>query len=101
MGVDLDQSKPRGLDVGVLTHAFLWFFLIIGRSVKRLLSWSSWIRRWIDELSRRFEGIVRSVSLNDVPASSSGESRNGVIHGFGCRSSSWSSPGGWIGGEVC
>jgi len=101
MGVGLDQSKPRGLDVGVLTHAFLLFFVIIGRLVKRLLSWSRWIRRWIDELSLRFEGIVRSVSLTDVPASLSGESSNGVIHGFGCRSSSWSSPGGWIGGEVC
>ena len=101
MGVDLDQSKPRGLDVGVLTSAFLLFFVITGRLVKRLLSWSRWIRRRVDELPLRFEGIVRSVSLNDVPASSSGESRNGVIHGFGCRSSSWSSPGGWIGGEVC
>ena len=62
---------------------------------------SFWLRRWIDELPLRFEGMVRSVSLNDVPASSSGEPRDGVIHGFGFRSSAWSSPGGWIGGEVC
>ena len=101
MGLDLDQSKPRGLDVGVLTSAFSWFFVIMGRSVKRLLSWSRWIRRRVDELPLRFEGMVRSVSLNDGPASSSGESRNGMIQGFGCRSFAWSSPGGWIGGEVC
>jgi hypothetical protein len=94
-------SKRIRLDVGVLTSAFSWVFVIMGRSVKRLLAWSRWLRRWIDELPLRFEGMVRSVSLNDVPASSSGEPRDGVIHGFGFRSSAWSSPGGWIGGEVC
>ena len=101
MGAGLEGSKRIRLDVGVLTSAFSWVFVIIGRSVKRLLSWSRWLRRWVDELPLRFEGMVRSVSLNDGPASLSGESRAGVIHGFGFRSSSWSSPGGWIGGEVC
>ena len=48
MGVGLDQSKPRGLDVGVLTYAFLFWIREGFTSLRLLLSLSLLRLRLID-----------------------------------------------------
>jgi hypothetical protein len=48
MGVDLDRSKPRGLDVGVLTYAFLLFHVDDFTSWRLLPSWRALILRFIE-----------------------------------------------------
>jgi hypothetical protein len=47
MGVGLDQSKPRGLDVGVLTYAFLLEIRDGFTSVRLLPSWRTLILRLV------------------------------------------------------
>ena len=52
MGVGLDQSKPRGLDVGVLHYAFLLYFVVSLRSRRLLPS--------LLFLSHRLKGVICS-----------------------------------------
>ena len=53
MGVVLDQFKPRGLDVGVLPHGFLWKLRDNSRHQSRLLGTDCW-----DLLLKRILGLV-------------------------------------------
>lgn len=48
MGVGLDQSKPLGLDVGVLTYAFLLFEVDDFTSLRLLPSWIVLIQRLVE-----------------------------------------------------
>ena len=63
MGVGLDQSKPRGLDVGVLTYTFLSFFVISFSSCRLLLRSGLWILPLDEVIRLRFDDWVRSLSL--------------------------------------
>ena len=63
MGVVLDQSKPRGLDVGVLTYPFLSFFVISFSSCRLLLQSGLWILPLVEVIRLRFDDWVRSLSL--------------------------------------
>lgn len=63
MGVVLDQSKPRGLDVGVLTHAFLLFYVISFSSLTLWLRLSLWIRRCVEGIGFRLSELVQSLKL--------------------------------------
>lgn len=63
MGVVLDQSKPRGLDVGVLTHAFLLFFVIRFSSCRLLLQSALWILPLVEVIRLRFDDWVQSLRL--------------------------------------
>jgi hypothetical protein len=63
MGVDLDQSKPRGLDVGVLTYAFLLFFVISFSSCRLLLQSGLWILPLVEVIRLRFGNWIQSLSL--------------------------------------
>ena len=63
MGVVLDRSKPRGLDVGVLTHAFVSFFVISFSSCRLLLRSGLWILPLVEVIRIRFDDWVRSLSL--------------------------------------
>ena len=63
MGVGLDQSKPRGLDVGVLTHAFLLFFVISFSSLKLFIRLSVGTRRVAEDFRFHFDEEIQSLSL--------------------------------------
>ncbi|MBI4623626.1 MAG: hypothetical protein HY736_10465 [Verrucomicrobia bacterium] len=58
MGGVLPWSKPRGLDVGVLTYFFLWFFLNRFSSLKLLLRLSLWILRLVEDFQFCFGELV-------------------------------------------
>ena len=63
MGVGLDQSKPRGLDVGVLTYAFLSFSVISFSSCRLLLQSGLWILPLVEVIRLRLDDWVRSLGL--------------------------------------
>ena len=63
MGVVRDQSKPRGLDVGVLTSALLLFCVDEFTSLRLLPSWSGLILRWIGLGEFSFGVLALSVAL--------------------------------------
>jgi hypothetical protein len=79
MGVVLDQSKPRGLDVGVLPHGFLRFFAHNCRSSGLLSSRSRFSRR----------GDDRPLGCSD-----------GLVRGLRCCSPSEVTFTGWIGSSI-
>jgi hypothetical protein len=101
MGVGLDQSKPRGLDVGVLTHAFLLFFVISFSSCRLLLQSGLWILPLVEVIRIRFYDWVRSLSLCRFVFSPVDEWVEVVIRSFGgsIAGSAWSL--GWGGGGAC
>ena len=101
MGVGLDQSKPRGLDVGVLTHAFLLFFVISFSSCRLLLRSGLWILPLVEVIRIRFYDWVRSLSLCRFVFSPVDEWVEVVIRSFGgsIAGSAWSL--GWGGGGAC
>ena len=101
MGVVLDQSKPRGLDVGVLTHAFLLFFVISFSSLTHWLRLSLWIRRCVEVIGFRFAELVQSVKCCRFVFGRVDEWVEVVIRSFGgsIADSSWSF--GWSGGGSC
>lgn len=101
MGVVLDQSKPRGLDVGVLTHAFLLFFVISFSSLTLLLRSSRWILRLVDIFWVRIDAWGQSSNFCRVVFVHFGELGKVMIRGLsGSISDSWTSFR-WIGGGPC
>lgn len=62
-GIPRSGSKPRGLDVGVLTSAFLSFFVIRFSSLTLWLRLSRWILRWGKAFEFRFARSVQSLKL--------------------------------------
>jgi len=58
MGVVLDQSKPRGLDVGVLTYGFLFWICDGFGSLRLLLSLSLLSRRMVGSFFFGFDELV-------------------------------------------
>ena len=102
MGPDWERSKPKGLDVGVLTYGFLWFFLSEVGSLKLLLPWCGLVLRWFVDLRRRFLQWVQSVvELGSVDSLAWFGWLGGVIPGFGNRSSVTLSEIDWFGGGGC
>jgi hypothetical protein len=63
MGVVLDQSKPRGLDVGVLTSAFPSFFVVSFSSCRLSLQSALWILPLVEVIRLRFGNWIQSLSL--------------------------------------
>ncbi|MBI5768677.1 MAG: hypothetical protein HZA93_12840 [Verrucomicrobia bacterium] len=61
MGALLPGSKPRGLDVGVLSYFFLWFFLSDFDSLGLLHRLSLWILQLVDVFRFRFDEFVQSL----------------------------------------
>jgi hypothetical protein len=101
MGVVLDQSKPRGLDVGVLTHAFLSFFVISFSSLTLLLRSSRWILRLVDVFWVRIDARGQSSNFCRVVFVHFGEHGKVMMRGLsGSISDSWRSFR-WIGGAAC
>lgn len=102
MGPHWERSKPKGLDVGVLTYGFLWFFLSEMSSLKLLLPWCGLVLRWFVDLRRRFDRWVHSVvELGSVDSLAWFGWLGGVIPGFGNRSSITLSEVDWVGGGGC
>lgn len=101
MGADLDQSKPRGLDVGVLTHAFLLFFVISFSSLEPLIRLSVWIRRVVKDFRFRFDEGIQSLSPGRFVFVRVEEWADVLNRGFSGSISASLSSFGWIGGEAC
>ena len=101
MGAVWVRSKPTGLDVGVLTYAFLWFFLSGIGSLTILLPLRRWIRRLSEGLQIPFDGLVRSRILKYLDSLWSGKWMGGVGLGFGDRASCSLSAFAWVGGGGC
>ena len=101
MGVLLQRSKPRGLDVGVLTYAFLWFSLNDFSSWELLLRLSLWILRLVDVFRFRFDEWVQSLRLSRFVIFHFDEWVEWVIRRFGCSSSCSLSSFGLGGGGSC
>ena len=101
MGVVLDRSKPRGLDVGVLTHAFLLFFVISFSSLTQWLRLSLWIRRCVEVIGFRLAELVQSMKCCRFVSGRVDGWVEVVIRSFGgsIADSSW--PFGWSGGRAC
>ena len=101
MGVDLDQSKPRGLDGGVLTHAFLLFFVISFSSLTLWLRLSLRIRRCVEVIGFRLAELVQSMKCCRFVSGRVDGWVEVVIRSFGgsIADSSW--PFGWSGGGAC
>ena len=101
MGVVLDQSKPRGLDVGVLTHAFLLFFVISFSSLTLWLRLSLRIRRCVEVIGFRLAELVQSMKCCRFVSGRVDGWVEVVIRSFGgsIADSSW--PFGWSGGGAC
>jgi|GEM_PF-2660411 len=101
MGVGLDQSKPRGLDVGVLTHAFLLFFVISFGSLTRLLRLSLWMWRSVELVGFRLSELVQSLKrCRSVIVRVDGWVTV-VIRGFDGSISGSLRSFGWSGGGAC
>ena len=101
MGVVLDQSKPRGLDVGVLTYPFLSFFVISFSSCRLLLRSGLWILALTEVIRLRFHDWVRSLSLGRFDFVHFDEWEKMVMRGSGGSiSDSWRSFR-WNGGGAC
>ena len=102
MGPHWERSKPKGLDVGVLTYGFLWFFLSEMGSFKLLLPWCGLVLRWLVGRRLRFLQWVQSVvELSSVDSLAWFECLGGVILGFGNRSSITLSEFDRVGGGGC
>ena len=101
MGVVLDQSTPRGLDVGVLTYAFLSFFVISGGSLMLWLRLSLWIRRYVEVIGFRLSELVQSVKFCRSVFVHVDESVKVVRRGSGGSISASLSSLGLIGGGSC
>ena len=101
MGVGLDQSKPRGLDVGVLTHAFLLFFVISFSSLTLLLQFNVWIRRVAEDFQFRFDERIQSLSLGRFVFVHFDERVKVLIRDWSCAISVSLSSFGLIGGGSC
>ena len=101
MGVVLDQSKPRGLDVGVLTHAFLSFFVISFSSLTLLLRSGLWILPFVEVIRLHFDDFVRSLSLCRFDFVHFDEWDSVATRGFGRSISRSSRLFGWSGGGSC
>ncbi len=102
MGPHWERSKPTGLDVGVLTYGFLWFFLSGVSSLKLLLPWCGLVLRWFVGRQLRFLQWVQSVvELGSVVSLAWFRWLGGVILGFGNRSSITLSEFDWVGGGGC
>lgn len=101
MGVVLEQSKPRGLDVGVLTHAFLLFFVISFSSLTLWLRLNLWIRRYVEVIGFRLAELVQSLKCCRFVFSPVDEWVEVVIRSFGgsIAGSAWSLR--WSGGGAC
>jgi hypothetical protein len=101
MGVVLDQSKPRGLDVGVLTHAFLSFFVIRLSLCRLLLRSGLWILRLVEIIRLRFDDRVRSLSLCRFDFVHFDEWVRVVMRGSGGSITAWLISFGSNGGAAC
>jgi hypothetical protein len=101
MGVVLDQSKPRGLDVGVLTYAFLLFFVNSFSSWKLLLRLSLWILQLVEVFRVRFDEWVQSLRFSRFVFFHFDEWVDVVIRGLNCSISCSLSSLGWSGGLSC
>lgn len=101
MGVGLDQSKPRGLDVGVLTHAFLLFFVISFSSLTLLLQFNVWIRRVAEDFQFRFDERIQSLSLGRFVFVHFDKRVKVLIRDWSCAISVSLSSFGSIGGGSC
>ena len=102
MGPHWERSKPKGLDVGVLTYGFLWFFLSEVSSLKLLLPWCGLVLRWSVGRQLRFVQWVQSVvELGSVDSLAWFGCLGGVILRFGNRSSTTLSELDWVGGGGC
>ena len=101
MGVGLDQSKPRGLDVGVLTYAFLAIFVISFSSLTRLLQFSRWTFRLGEAFRFRFGQSVQSLELCRFVIVHCVERVKVLSRNFGCSIAGSSRSFGWSGGGSC
>ena len=101
MGVDLDQSKPRGLDVGVLIHAFLLFFVISFSSCRLLIRSDLWMLQTIGVGGLRFAAWIHSLSLYRFVFVHFDEWVDVVIRGSNRSISASLSSFGLIGGGAC
>lgn len=103
MGVVLGQSKPRGLDVGVLTYAFLWFFVSGFTSLNLLHALNGFIFRCAEVFQFRFGGFDQLMRLEGfvVIAFIFAGWIESMICGWGCSVSYWLSPLGFCGGRLC
>ncbi|MDP3073056.1 MAG: hypothetical protein Q8N18_22375 [Opitutaceae bacterium] len=101
MGGVLPWSKPRGLDVGVLTYFFLWFFLNNFDSLKLLLRLSLWILQWVEVFRVRFDEWVQSLRLSRFVIFHFDEWVEVVIRDLSCSISCSLSSFGLDGGGSC
>ena len=102
MGPHWERSKPKGLDVGVLTYGFLSFFLSEVSSLKLLLPWCGLVLRWLVGRRLHFLQWVQSVvELSSVDSLAWFGCLGGVILGFGNRSYITLGELAWIGGGGC
>ena len=102
MGPHWERSKPKGLDVGVLTYGFLWFFLSEMSSLKLLLPWCGLVLRWFMGRQLRFVQWVQSVvELGSVDSLACFGGLGGLILRFGNRSSITLSEFDRVGGGGC
>ena len=102
MGPHWERSKPKGLDVGVLTYGFLGFFLSEVGSLKLLLPWCGLVLRWFEGRQLRFTQWVQSViELGSVDSLPWFGCLGGVMLGFGNRSSITLSEVDRVGGGGC
>jgi len=101
MGVVLDQSKPRGLDVGVLTSAFPSFFVVSFSSCRLSLQSALWILPLVEVIRLRFDDWVRSLSLCRFDFVHFDECEKMVMRGSGGSISAWLISFGSNGGVAC
>ncbi len=102
MGPHWERSKPKGLDVGVLTYGFLWFFLSEVGSLKLLLPWCGLVLRWFEGRQLRLLQWLKSVvALDFLDSIAWFGCLGGAIPRFGSRSSITLSEFDRVGGGGC